>query len=184
VCFLSETHLDRAKVDDVRRRAGFDHMLVYESDGKEWWSVVDVEGGNKISRENITKYYIDVVVEEEGGWRFTGIYGEPDWNQKARTWEAIRSIKQDLASPWLIMGDFNEILYNSEKKGERPRSQRQLQAFHDVLSECELNDMGFTGDIYTWQRGQIRERLDRAVANIQWSNLYPQATLINSDDAV
>jgi hypothetical protein len=39
-----------------------------------------VEGENKISRENITKYYIDVVVEEEGGWRFTGIYGEPDWN--------------------------------------------------------------------------------------------------------
>jgi hypothetical protein len=55
------------------------------------------------------------------------------------------------------MGDFNEILYNSEKKGGRPRSQRQLQAFHDVLSECELNDMGFTGDIYTWQRGNQRE---------------------------
>jgi hypothetical protein len=41
--------------------------------------------------------------------------------------------------------------------------------------------MGFTGDIFTWQRGQIRERLDRAVANMQWSNLFPQATLINSE---
>jgi hypothetical protein len=70
-------------------------------------------------------------------------------------------------APWLLMGDFNEILYNSEKEEGRPRTQRQLQAFHDVLSDCELNDMGFTSDLYTWQRGQIRQRLDRAVANIQ-----------------
>jgi hypothetical protein len=79
------------------------------------------------------------------------------------------------------MGDFNEILYNSEKEGGRARTQRQLQAFHDVLSECGLNDMGFTGDLYTWRRGKIRERLDRAVANLQWSERFPQSTLINSE---
>jgi hypothetical protein len=65
----------------------------------------------------------------------------------------MRSIRGDLTVPWLVMGDFNEILYNSEKEEGRPRSQRQLQAFHDVLSECELNDMGYSGDLYTWQRG-------------------------------
>lgn len=50
-----------------------------------------------------------------------------------------------------------------------------------MLSECGLNDMGFTGDIYTWRRGQIRERLDRAVANLLWSELFPQSMLINSE---
>ena len=64
--------------------------------------------------------------------------------------DTIRSIKGDLGVPWLLMVDFNEIFYNSEKEGGRPRSQRQLQAFHDILSECELNDVGFMGDIYTW----------------------------------
>ena len=79
------------------------------------------------------------------------------------------------------MGDFNEIVYNSEKEGGRPRTQRQLQAFHDVLSDCELNDMGFTGDLYTWRRGHIRERLDRAVTNTIWSSLFPYSTVINSE---
>jgi hypothetical protein len=58
--------------------------------------------------------------------------------------------------------NFNEILYHYEKEGGRAR---QLQAFHDALDDCALVDMGFTGDMFTWQRGKIRERLDRGVAN-------------------
>lgn len=45
----------------------------------------------------------------------------------------IASAALTLRSPWLVMGDFNEILYNLEKEGGRPRPQRHLQAFHDVL---------------------------------------------------
>jgi hypothetical protein len=170
VFFLSETHLDNAKAEKVRRRAGFDQKVLYESDGRSGGLLLMWKSEINIQVQEVTKNYIDVVIEEDGGWRFTGIYGEPEWNRKALTWEAIRAIKGDLTVPWLIMGDFNEILYNSEKEGGRPRSQRQLQAFHDVLSECGLNDMGFIGDLYNWRRGQIRERLDRAVANMQWSD--------------
>jgi hypothetical protein len=58
--------------------------------------------------------------------------------------------------------NFNEILYHYEKEGGRAR---QLQAFHDALDDCALVDMGFTGDMFTWQRGKIREQLDRSIAN-------------------
>jgi hypothetical protein len=34
-----------------------------------------------------------------------------------------------------------------------------MQGFRDALSDCELEDLGFTGDKFTWQ-GRIRERLD------------------------
>jgi exonuclease III len=34
VCFLSETHLDKAKAEKVRRRASFDKMIVHESNGR------------------------------------------------------------------------------------------------------------------------------------------------------
>jgi len=34
VWLLSETHLDNANADNIRRRAGFDHLLVHESDGR------------------------------------------------------------------------------------------------------------------------------------------------------
>ncbi|KAG2627072.1 hypothetical protein PVAP13_3KG226670 [Panicum virgatum] len=163
VFFLSETHLDKVKADNVRRRAGFDHLIIHESDGRSGGLLLLWKEEVNIRLQAVTHNYIDVVIEENGGWRFTGVYGEPDWRHKARTWEAIRSIKGDLEG------------------GGRPRTQRQLQAFHDALSECEVNDVGFVGDIYTWQRGHIRERLDRAVANIQWSNMFPQSSMTNSE---
>ena len=84
---------------------------------------------------------------------------EPNWDQKDQTWEAMRSLKnRDTNSlPWLAVGDFNEILCHHEKEGGRARLQRHLQAFHDALDDCELTDIGYIGDIYTWHRGKIRE---------------------------
>ena len=71
--------------------------------------------------------------------------------------------------------------YHYEKEGGPARTQRQLQAFHDVLADCELVDMGFTSDIFTWHRGKIRERLDRGVTNAQWNTKFPNVGLVNGE---
>jgi exonuclease III len=89
VCFLSETHLDNAKAEKVRRRVGFDQNVLYESDGRSGGLLLMWKSEINIRVQEVTKNYIDVVIEEDGGWRFTGIYGEPEWNQKELTWEAI-----------------------------------------------------------------------------------------------
>jgi hypothetical protein len=79
------------------------------------------------------------------------------------------------------MGYFIEIMFNYEKEGGRPRAQQAMQAFHDALRDCELEDMGYVGDLFTWRRGKLRERLDRGVVNEQWNNIFPFASLINSE---
>jgi hypothetical protein len=48
-----------------------------------------------------------------------------------------------------------------------------MQAFRGILDDCNLHDLGFVGDSYTWKRGRIRERLDRVVANNAWNLLHP-----------
>ena len=37
--------------------------------------------------------------------------------------------------------------------------------------------MGYVGDIFTWRRGRIRERLDRGLINDAWADLFPNANL-------
>lgn len=47
----------------------------------------------------------------------SGIYGWSDSGQKSKTWDMIHSLGSGPSSPWVIGGDFNEILQDSEKKG-------------------------------------------------------------------
>ena len=56
-----------------------------------------------------------------------------------------------------------------------------MQSFRDALSDCNLEDMGYIGDIFTWRRGRICERLDRAVCVPRWAILFPLAAVVNED---
>ncbi|KAA3475509.1 reverse transcriptase [Gossypium australe] len=43
-------------------------------------------------------------------------------------------------------------------------------------------DVGYSGNWFTWERGNlsktnIRERLDRGVANVNWMFMFPEATI-------
>ena len=44
-----------------------------------------------------------------------------------------------------------------------------------------MADIGYIGDLFTWQRGRIIERLDRGIANVQWSIKFPNAKLVNAE---
>ena len=35
--------------------------------------------------------------------------------------------------------------------------------------------------MFTWRRGEILERLDRAVCNLAWANKFPRAAVINEE---
>ena len=56
-----------------------------------------------------------------------------------------------------------------------------MQEFRKCLSDCNLEDMGSVGDPFTSRRGDIRERLDRAVCNIEWANKFLRAAIINGE---
>lgn len=51
-----------------------------------------------------------------------------------------------------------------------------------MLDTCGMIDLGFEGPAYTWcnKRGgvaRIQERLDRAMANSEWRQQFPEATV-------
>ena len=63
-----------------------------------------------------------------------------------------------------------------------PRSEQQMQIFRDALSTCNLSDLGFHGMPHTCDnRQQGRKnasvRLDRAVADQSWRDVFGQATV-------
>lgn len=137
----------------------------------------------------VSRLFIDVDVVEEDGfiWRLIGIYGEPRADKREVTWKALRMLNTHTRRPWMMCGDFNEILMQCEKEGGEQRSRTAMDSFRVALEDCGLSDLGFSGDQFTWRNNSkcqdryIKERLDRAVADVCWRNHFPGGHVRNGN---
>jgi endonuclease/exonuclease/phosphatase (EEP) superfamily protein YafD len=43
-----------------------------------------------------------------------------------------------LRAPWLVIGDFNEVMWSFEHFSSTRRRERQMLDFREVLSYCDL----------------------------------------------
>jgi hypothetical protein len=85
--------------------------------------------------------------------------------------------------PWLCVSDFNEILNLSEKISGATKSNCQMEEFKNALDDSQLSELGFRGPKFTWNNGRTgngftNERLDPAVANMEWCEIYGEAEVI------
>ncbi|KAK3229639.1 hypothetical protein Dsin_001520 [Dipteronia sinensis] len=69
-----------------------------------------------------------------------GICG--DTKERNSTVEDVFVHAQISALPWLCVGDFNEITFDTEKQGRQQQARRYMEDFRLVLDECELEDLG------------------------------------------
>ncbi|CAN1729936.1 LINE-1 reverse transcriptase homolog [Linum perenne] len=184
VIFLSETLVQKQKMEEIRIKLKFDGCFVVDPIGRSGGLCVLWKEGSRIDVLNFSTNCINMKVKDdkEDEFRLTGYYGQPDRSRRAETWELLKSLAGEEA--WCVMGDFNDILHASEKKGTHPHPQYLLDGFREVVTECGLTDIPLEGYPFTWwrSRGQpnaVEERLDRAMINEDWRHKFPNASLTN-----
>ncbi|KAL2929332.1 hypothetical protein RDABS01_034743 [Bienertia sinuspersici] len=104
--------------------------------------------------------------------------------EKHKTWNLIKHLCREGGIPILFGGDFNEILSYDEKEGGVNSMRKEIDHFRGVIDECELQDLGYSGQWYTWERGRsattrVRERLDRYLATTPWCTMFTNCTVEN-----
>ncbi|KAA3478183.1 reverse transcriptase [Gossypium australe] len=172
-------------MERVRRSYGFSNGLEVDPDGSKGGLCLAWKENVRISVQNFSKRHIDVRIDDQNTdqqWRLTGFYGSPYAKEREESWQLLKSLKGDDEHPWFVCGDFNEIMYGFEKQGGLPREEKRMEEFRNTLQDCQLFDLGFSGNWFTWERGNlpetnIRERLDRGVANKKWISMFPQANI-------
>lgn len=130
--------------------------------------------------------HIDVIIGEASDpnrWRFTGVYGHPKAEDRHRTWSLLKTLYPRCSLPWLLGGDFNEILSRDEKIGGVPRRYGQMDAFREALDYCSILNISSVGPRFTWRgnRGgdEVLVRLDRFLASNEWLELFPMSRALN-----
>lgn len=43
-----------------------------------------------------------------------------------------------------------------------------MRHFRDCLADCDLHQMQFQGDRFTWERKEVKERLEWVFCNVDW----------------
>lgn len=54
------------------------------------------------------------------------------------SWDLLRNLAFDNGNLWLVMGDFNKIMYSYGKKGGRLKEEQSMEAFRSALDDCDL----------------------------------------------
>ena len=168
-------------MENIRVKTGYNNMFVVDSIDRNgglalfWNKEVDVE------KKNYNQRHINVeVCSEPSGqaWKFTGFYGNFEPRKWRKGWSLLRYLSSLNLQAWLYLSDFNEITEDSEKFGAALRHRWQMENFNNTLALCRLQDLGYLGAKFTWCNYReddhfIQERIDRAMATPEWSDLFP-----------
>ncbi|XP_057432951.1 uncharacterized protein LOC130725777 [Lotus japonicus] len=114
-------------------------------------------------------------------WVCSAVYASPIPANREILWRHMTLLRRRFLLPWLLLGDFNEILFPSEVRGGDFLPNRAAM-FASVLDTCQLVDLGAVGRRFTWFRKAndrliLSKRLDRALGDMEWKVAFPDAVV-------
>ena len=86
-------------------------------------------------------YGLVEVLSSNTSFVLTSIYASPKFNIRQNFWNDLKIFAQNLNKPWLVVGDFNEVMNQSEKLGGGgPISRCIVDLFANTMGSCNLID--------------------------------------------
>ena len=169
--------LKSTRVEGLKKNLGYDNLFAVSSSGRS--GGLGIVWNNEINLVLLpySQYHIDAIVTEGSNdpWRLTCVYGEAQTNKRHKTWDMLKFIKSSSHLPWVCVGDFNEVLHQTEHVGVNDRSFSQIASFREMVDVCGFHDLGFKGRSWTFEKkiaggSFCRVHLDRALATPDWSS--------------
>ena len=186
--FLCETWSNDEYLEILQCCLHFNNKLLVPSNKKGEGLALFWNKDLDLSVSSYSCNHIDIVINSgtSDAWHLTFVYGALETHQRVDTWNLIRRLSQQFQLPWCYMGDFKGIVISAKIQGRRPRLERQMQAFCDVLDECGMLDLGYHGSPFTWSNNRdplntTWVRLDRGVATMDWIQKFKAARIDHLD---
>ncbi|KAM6567220.1 hypothetical protein CsatA_026348 [Cannabis sativa] len=180
ILFLMETKLPDNSVPRVRQSLRFPNGLESPRSGLSGGLLLLWKDEVEISLLHMGSTFFDcyMTIENSPTVHLTCFYGAPEVHNRQASWTLLERLA-DVAPhlPWFVIGDFNEILSNSNKSGGALRSESQMDAFRKAIDKGCLYETLVDGDPFTWAKNQaaantLKERLDWCFINNHWNFFF------------
>ena len=142
--FLIETLCSRSKLESIERQLNYNGLFVVERMGRSGGLALLWKALNSVTLLKYANNFIDAEVEvpELGKWRLTGFYGFPKSSRRRESWDLLRLLAGSFELPWVCIGDFNDLLAATEKRGRITHPNWKLMGFQSAIADCQLIDLG------------------------------------------
>jgi hypothetical protein len=128
-CFILETEVSGSRVSSLRWSFGLRNCLSIDSVGLSGGLALFWDESINVTLLSQGECYFDVVIKEDPGvtpWRATFIYGEPRVENRGDMWDLLRDLCGVWSGPWMVIGDFNEVMWRYEHFSETPKAEQQM----------------------------------------------------------
>jgi hypothetical protein len=142
-------------VINLRGKLGLNKSFVLDGVGKGGGLLLFWDDSIKIDILLYGLHHIDTLIWDGGKSRSVEGYlciWEPRVQERDKMWELLRRIKSCQYAPWLMIGDFNKAMWSFEHVSNHRRPKKQMVDFREVLSYCDLHDIGFSGLPWTFDK--------------------------------
>lgn len=128
------------------------------------------------------QFTLHLTLEEGSQIVVTIVYAKFSGNERLNFWEDLYSLSLNSSLPWMVGGDFNMILGDEKKIGGLPVYQQEFEDFSCCINSCELYDVNFSENPFTWWNGRtggdcIFKIQDRIVFNQLLLDLFGNVNL-------
>ncbi|KAL0416384.1 UNVERIFIED_CONTAM: Retrovirus-related Pol polyprotein from type-2 retrotransposable element R2DM [Sesamum latifolium] len=111
-------------------------------------------------------------------------YGANDIITRRELWHALDSLSDQIDVPWLVCGDFNAVLDDSEICGTAGDTKQSMEEFRDCPVNTGLLTLPMQGEFFTWHNcsydaRSLWKRLDCMVCNDRWLERWPDAVYVS-----
>lgn len=117
--------------------------------------------------------------EDGSAWSITGVYGPQPYNEKRDFLEELKQTKNTVNQKWMILGDFNLIVQDSNKNNNN-LNRGMMQSFRAALNTLEVIEIKLNGSRYTWSSETeipTLTKIDRVFCSHEWEERFPNCLL-------
>ncbi|XP_072054478.1 uncharacterized protein [Arachis hypogaea] len=172
-------------VERTLRVCRFESWRIVSPIGVAGGLVLAWKEGVKVQIVSEKEYYIAVTVKDLSNrlnWGLIGVYLNTNEQVRAGQFHELSATIQKMQNEMIVMGDFNTIASQEEKRGGGLKSWSSISDFNNFIDGSSLMDLGMVGRNFTWsnkRRGeeQILERLDRILVSNSWLHMFPTNTV-------